>query len=283
MGNIYMYRTYHWSYHKGGVVGSHMIDLLYLLEFYNTYDQNDIYHEIAKKLLANFFVISEMSITELSEYLFVSTSTIYRFIKMMGYDNFNQMKAGHISFIENYYLQGRYVPKYQETNTISSFTKYLVNRLEKLKAICTDDKINHIADQILAADEVIFVGMPMPSFIWRLQTELIMLGKKTSAFLNPYYQQEAIKHASKNTYVIFVQYLTEYSTFYLDVIKSAEDKKLKHIVITTLELLSYQKYVKDSIYIEGDLCENDLFILEVIFNYLGHRLNQFVIQQQNKR
>ena len=69
-----------------------MIDLLCLLEFYNTYETDEIYHKIAEKMLENFSAVSEMSISELSEFLFVSQSTIYHFIKMMGYENYNQMK-----------------------------------------------------------------------------------------------------------------------------------------------------------------------------------------------
>ena len=49
-------------------------------------------------MLENFSAVSEMSISELSEFLFVSQSTIYRLIKMMGYENYNQMKAGQITF-----------------------------------------------------------------------------------------------------------------------------------------------------------------------------------------
>jgi len=46
-----------------------MIDLLCLLEFYNTYETDKIYHKIAEKMLENFSAVSEMSISELSEFL----------------------------------------------------------------------------------------------------------------------------------------------------------------------------------------------------------------------
>lgn len=158
-----------------------MIDLLCLLEFYNTYETDEIYHKIAEKMLENFSVVSEMSISELSDFLFVSQSTIYRFIKMMGYENYNQMKAGQITFLENYYLQGRYVSRNANINHFDNYIDYMLKKIHALKEKNIHVQVDQLIELILSVDEIIFVGMPMPSFVWRLQMELVMLKKKTSA------------------------------------------------------------------------------------------------------
>ena len=239
-----------------------MIDLLCLLEFYNTYETDEIYHKIAEKMLENFSAVSEMSISELSEFLFVSQSTIYRFIKMMGYENYNQMKAGQITFLENYYLQGRYTSKNAMIHHFDNYIDYMLEKIHVLKEKNIHMQVEQLIEMILSADEIIFVGMPMLSFVWRLQMELVMLKKKTSAFLNPENQYQAIMHAKSNTLVIGIQYLIDSSIFYSNMVKDIKNVDLP-------------------IYIDGDNNESDLFLMEFIFNYIGHRLNTMILDKPN--
>ena len=256
-----------------------MIDLLCLLEFYNTYETNEIYHKIAEKMLENFSVVSEMSISELSDFLFVSQSTIYRFIKMMGYENYNQMKAGQITFLENYYLQGRYASRNANINHFDNYIDYMLKKIHALKEKNIHVQVDQLIELILSVDEIIFVGMPMPSFVWRLQMELVMLKKKTSAFLNPENQHQAIIHAKPNTLIIGIQYLIDGSIFYSNMIKDVMKHQYKSAVIYTSKLASYIKNIDLPIYIDGDNNESDLFVMEFIFNYIGHRLNMMILDK----
>jgi len=256
-----------------------MIDLLCLLEFYNTYETDEIYYKIAEKMLENFSVVSEMSISELSYFLFVSQSTIYRFIKMMGYENYNQMKAGQITFLENYYLQGRYASRNANINHFDNYIDYMLKKIHALKEKNIHVQIDQLIELILSVDEIIFVGMPMPSFVWRLQMELVMLKKKTSAFLNPENQHQAIIHAKPNTLIIGIQYLIDSSIFYSNMIKDVMKHQYKSAVIYTSKLASYIKNIDLPIYIDGDNNESDLFVMEFIFNYIGHRLNMMILDK----
>ena len=47
---------------------------------------------------------------ELADYLYISTSTLYRFIKMMDYESYGHMRNSHQMFLENYMFKGRYLP-----------------------------------------------------------------------------------------------------------------------------------------------------------------------------
>ena len=256
-----------------------MIDLLCLLEFYNTYETDEIYHKIAEKMLENFSVVSEMSISELSDFLFVSQSTIYRFIKMIGYENYNQMKAGQITFLENYYLQGRYASRNANINHFDNYIDYMLKKIHVLKEKNIHVQVDQLIELMLSVDEIIFVGMPMPSFVWRLQMELVMLKKKTSAFLNPENQHQAIIHAKPNTLIIGIQYLIDSSIFYSNMIKDVMKHQYKSAVIYTSKLASYIKNIDLPIYIDGDNNESDLFVMEFIFNYIGHRLNMMILDK----
>lgn len=256
-----------------------MIDLLCLLEFYNTYETDEIYHKIAEKMIENFSVVSEMSISELSDFLFVSQSTIYRFIKMMGYENYNQMKAGQITFLENYYLQGRYASRNTNINRFDNYIDYMLEKIHVLKEKNIYVQVDLLIEMILSADEIIFVGMPMPSFVWRLQMELVMLKRKTSAFLNPENQHQAILHAKPNTLIIGIQYVIDSSIFYSNMIKDVMKHQYKSAFIYTSKLASYIKNIDLPIHIDGENNESDLFMMELIFNYIGHRLNMMILDK----
>ena len=111
--------------------------------------------------------------------------------------------------------------------------------------------------------------------------ELVMLKKKTSAFLNPENQYQAIMHAKSNTLVIGIQYLIDSSIFYSNMVKDIKNHKFKSAVIYTSKLASYIKNVDLPIYIDGDNNESDLFLMEFIFNYIGHHLNTMILDKPN--
>ena len=45
------------------------------------------------------------------------------------------------------------------------------------------------------------------------------------------------------------------------------------------QLASYIKNIDLPIYIDGDNNESDLFVMEFIFNYIGHRLNMMILDK----
>ena len=70
-----------------------------LINFINVSSKKGVDYEIAKIILNNINIISDISIVELSELCFVSTATLSRFFKHMGYENFQDFKkAASIKF-----------------------------------------------------------------------------------------------------------------------------------------------------------------------------------------
>lgn len=256
-----------------------MINLLCLIEFYNTYDHDDIFHEISKKMLDDFASIGNMGMQELADSLFISTSTLYRFIKKMSYENHNQMRQCQQMFLEYYMCGGRYMSK--QIDVVENFNEYgdyLCRNIKQITSNLSVSMVNEITQAILTAENIIFVGMPMPSAIWRLQIELIMLNKKTSAFLNPIHQQEAVSQATGNDCIFLVQYLPEESSFYLDIAKEAKEKGIPTVLVSNIPISPTLQYIKYPISFEGDMCESDMLMIEVILNAIGNQLNKKVLE-----
>ncbi|BBF43519.1 hypothetical protein lbkm_2207 [Lachnospiraceae bacterium KM106-2] len=258
-----------------------MIDLLCLLEFYNTYQHDDIYHEVSGKMLKDFHKIGHMGMQELSDYLFISTSTLYRFIKMMDYENHSQMKSAQQMFLEQYMTSGRYMPEMVgSNNNLVKYGEYLCSRIQKVTSEVDGKQLDQVVEQMLEAEQIIFIGMPMPSIIWRLQMELVLLGKKTSAFLNPGYQTDAVVKAGKNTLIFMVQYMPENGAFYLELAKKAKKKKMKSIAISSIPISPTLEFVDQPISFAGNGNESDMIMLEMILHMLGNQLNEKVIESK---
>ena len=255
-----------------------MIDLLCLLEFYNTYDHDDVYHSMAEKLIQDFHNVGHLNMQELAEYLFISTSTLYRFVKMFSYDNHGQMRASWAMFLERYMSGGRYIPLHtMPCGSLQNYGDYMISRITKLYEEVSDAVIHQLTTALLDAEEIIFVGMPMPSAVWRLQVELVLLGKKTSAFLDPKHQQAAAYNATANSLIFLVQYMPEESGFYLDIARSAKERGIKTAAITNMPISPTLQFVDTPATFHGDLLESDLMLIEFMLNMIGHLLNQRIL------
>ena len=255
-----------------------MIDLLCLLEFYNTYEHDDIYHSMAEKLIQDFHQVGHLNMQELAEYLFISTSTLYRFIKMFSYDSHGQMRASWAMFLERYMSGGRYIPSQSlPCDTLQNYGDHMIGHITKLYQEVSDKQIKAIVSAILNAKEIIFVGMPMPSAVWRLQIELVLLGKKTNAFLNPQHQLEATRKATSDTLIFLVQYMPENTGFYLDIARSAQERGIKTVALTNMPISPTLQFVDEAAAFHGDLVESDMLLIELLLNIIGHLLNHSIL------
>lgn len=63
-----------------------------LLSIVNENNENEAYFVLAKYLLEHFNELDHMSIYELSDTCYVSRSSVQRFIKYIGFNNFNELK-----------------------------------------------------------------------------------------------------------------------------------------------------------------------------------------------
>ncbi len=88
-----------------------MLDLLCLLEFYNTYSHEDIYFEVVKKMIKEFDMLRMMGTQELADHLFISPATLYRFVKVMYYNNHKEMRGAAPGFFRKLFQRWKIFPK----------------------------------------------------------------------------------------------------------------------------------------------------------------------------
>lgn len=258
-----------------------MIDLLCLLEFYNTYSHDDIYYEIAGKMIREFEQIREMSAHELADYLFISQSTLYRFIKMMYYNSHKEMKGCQQEFLEHYVRNSRYFPKNPTGESrIDDYADYLCRSVRRLAADMQEEILACVEKALIQAEHIVFAGIPMPSTVWRLQVELTLLGKRTSAFLNPIYQLEEIETAGKDVLIFMIHYTTDDGDFYQRVIDIARKRGSRTVILTNNPISSILGQADYPLCFEGDLVESDMILINMVLYKIGDRLFEEVMKNR---
>lgn len=258
-----------------------MIDLLCLLEFYNTYSHDDIYYEVAGKMIREFEKIREMNAQQLADYLFISQSTLYRFIKMMSYDSHKEMKGCQQEFLEKYGRNGRYFPKQTDgKDTIKDYADYLCHSVRKLASAIEEETLVQAENALIQAEHIVFAGLPMPSTVWRLEVELTLLGKRTSAFLNPLYQMEEVKNAGKDTVIFMIHYTTDDGDFYRQVADMARERESQTVILTNNPISAVLGQADYPLCFDGDFLENDMILINMVLCKIGDRLYEEVMKNR---
>ncbi|HCX65578.1 MAG TPA: hypothetical protein DHN33_10250 [Eubacteriaceae bacterium] len=184
-----------------------MISLLGLIQMYNTYAHNNVYHDVAKCILNHYTKIDEMTTNEIADLCCVSPSTLHRFFRMMAFP----MTVSKLPQLvgktkDNYMFDGYYLPfgtKEKGEHAIDLYVETLMEQMAEVKKNISYDTIRAITEDIKNAKNVVFVGSPIPQSVWRFQMDLVLKGIETSAFLDPNYQYE-IKNIKKNTVVFYL-------------------------------------------------------------------------------
>lgn len=246
-----------------------MINLLGLIEMYNTYNRQTVYHELAGCLLKHFDQLDQLSASDIAELCNVSPSTLQRFFKMMDYP----MTVSKLPQILNhtktsYYYESDYMPpKQMKGDYLSDYIGSLCDNLNQLKDQISQEKIESIVTIMQTASQVIFLGCPVPQEAWRLQVDLVMQGIETNAFLSPNDQFDSIKKMPKGSFIIYFDYFKALSSRYSQAIKAHNDEDY-HLLVVSNHL---KPAIKGDSYLcfEGNESEQDFIAFNVLMNVIG--------------
>lgn len=257
-----------------------MIDLFPLLEMYNTYSHDDIYFDIVKNIVDNYNTLELDSLLTFSESMHVSPSSINRFLKELYYENFSNFKAEHLKKEEYYFYDYNYIGNIEtvETSSFSGYTSGLLSEISQIIKSIDEKRIHSLYQKITQSKNIIFVGTPLIDDIWWLQLELILLGKKTSAFINPNYQVEAVENLTHDTLVIGIDIMRQDDIFIQCILKDAKKRGARVACISHFSKASYTSYVDEYLFYKGSNSRTDNFVLSLILNYIGKMLREKIIE-----
>lgn len=162
-------------------------------------------YKIAKYLLENLHSLEDLSISDLANECFVSNSSISRFCKEIGLNNFNTLKSQIIQIPLKYrYANNKF--NFQPFDSENPFKSYINSITDNLNNLYTDklyQQINSLVKDIYNYQNIGAFGyMHSESIALNLQYDLQTNGKLIFTHIKFTNQIEFINNATKDTLII---------------------------------------------------------------------------------
>lgn len=255
-----------------------MISLLGLIEMFNTYSTNNVYHEVATCLLKHYRHLDRMTANEIAELCNVSPSTLARFFKKMDYPHTVSKLPEIVNETKmSYILEGKYAPNADKDKDISSIAHYFKKMhegLEMLSSGIVEEKLDQFIQDLLACKKIVFIGCPMPQEVWRFQVDLTLYGIESCAFLDPNNQYDALSKLEEGTMVFYFHYCKPAVIQYRKALLSCKDKIFRLAIVSNGENLPI-----DSDYefiFRGTETEQDFILMNIFMNIIGLKFKECI-------
>lgn len=239
-----------------------------LINFINTSSKKGVDYEIAKIILNNINIISDISIMELSELCFVSPATLSRFFKHMGYENFQDFKkTAAIKFkIEDDYSDELKQTAINNPNkALDYYTESIKDNitytLQNLDLRLLDSIINLINDSKSVG---VFGSQIFYSSALLLQHKLILNGKFVQAYSSSLEQLQCAKEMNDKSVAIIISVEGSYMYRSMDIIDELKKNNVK-IVLITQNVNSKFASIVDEVLICGNTNNNNEGIFAVMY------------------
>ncbi len=197
-----------------------MKNLFYsLIIFLDTATESDINYNIALFMANNFYRIASMKINEVAKECFVSPSSISRFCRTLGYDNFAHLKQECYSFHSNDKKFNNLINvsaslMHDDPKTASQeYISTVASNMEILSSSLDWQEVDTVLRLIHDSEHVAFFGTQFSqSAALHFQTDLLMLEKFTMAYMDLSRQLDCAKSLTKDSVAIIFTVNGNYKT-----------------------------------------------------------------------
>jgi|SRR5699024_3811098 len=230
--------------------------IIRLLTILNTEPIDSTMYHIAEVLLQNYSEIQENSIGEMAKLANVSKSTLSKFARELGFDNYIHLKDSS-NFIENrennYYTHLEKINKTMKTNNYKDYFKSIREAADALENNLDFNAVQRLAFDLNRYSKVGILGLFFSeSAAVDFQYKLAFAGKFVHTFQNDLKQNEFIRNADDNTLLIIISHsgdFLRYNQLYPTKPKKNmfTDTKAHIFAITSDTDILKLPYVKDAI------------------------------------
>lgn len=189
------------KYNKNNILIGNLLDIVNKA----SHETTDVL--IAKIFLENRYNLNELSLDDLSNQYYISQASISRFIKKLGYKNYNTFKYDVASSNEKmesvHAIQDR--DRINDAIAIKEEVIYRINEAyQKMNDLNVNDVL-HIVDLLNKYQNIIFFGSELSMAMCKiLQLGLVTLGKNVYTIYDKNYQNEMINEMSENDLLICI-------------------------------------------------------------------------------
>lgn len=242
-----------------------------ILIYYNNSRQDDLYREVTGNILKNIKRIENASIYDLAEMCFVSTTTISRLCKRLGYKNFMDFKLELSGAVKKYAYMNRHIPINSLEKGEDEFEAYfriLNKQVETFRSELDKAYLGKVADAIHACRKVSIYTYGTSAAELSLQTDLVISGKETVMLLDTGDQVADAASLDEDCFVfVSIPSLIDSSPIG-EIIQMAKEKHAKVFVLTTSRYSSFLKKADYSYCFDGMLHIIDMHCISIYIHFL---------------
>ncbi|MDQ0363037.1 MurR/RpiR family transcriptional regulator [Breznakia pachnodae] len=247
-----------------------------LLRYINNTKKRDTNYSIAKEMLMHFDDIPNVTIHEMADFCYVSSASISRFVKMLGYENYVDFKKqckDSIAINVDYSKEVAFAGKKEMKPIFESYTNNIIGNLDFTLENLDYQQLERICELIYQSQDVCFLGLEYASLIGQhFQIKMAELNKLIKIG-NTYNDHLEIVNSLNNNSVVFIASL-EGGYFYRndDIIQIIKQKKCKVITLTMNHELKPMKEVDEVLLCSKNNSNTEgrialLYIIELIIMY----------------
>lgn len=260
-----------------------------LLTILNNEDLKSTNYHIATKFLENIRELQHISINEASNICNVSKSTVSKFVREIGFEDYMDFKLTAIAIEEEskYDLDNSITStEYIESAGIKSYTDTLKEDIELLKNTIDMKKIDELAMELIKYNKVATFGsIYSETAAIDLQYKLAYMKKVVYTSINDIEQDEYIKQAGDDTLIIIFtnsgRYITEYPLIEGRPEKTIfDDTKAKIVAITANKNLRNDNRVDLVIDFQySSMVQNHVIMYQIISDIIALRYKSFLVKK----
>lgn len=217
-----------------------MKNLFYrLIIFLDTAQENDTNYNIALFMANNFYRISDMRISELASECYVSPATISRFCRALGYENYAHLKQECYSFhledkkFNNLINIPLETMKNDPEKATYDYVNQVIEYISDLPRILNWKEIDIALQLIHDSQDVCFFGTQFSqSAALHFQTDLLMLEKFTTAYMDSSRQLEGAKKLTEESVAVIITVNGYFTDSGFKILQYVKMSKCKVILIT---------------------------------------------------
>jgi len=206
-----------------------------LLDFLNDSQQfNETQNVICQYILNHSEEVVKMSARSLAKVTYTNPSTIIRFVKKIGYENYNDFKIHLVHDLKEYKATDIEIKEKEKSiSVIDKISELEKNVIEKTKNQLSVQQLETIANILKETTYIDFISMDANECIADYACHLFFLAKKISNNYTTSNQQLYLTMTNLKDHVIFVITRTGEDKKILKVVQELRKKKNVHIIAIT--------------------------------------------------
>lgn len=236
-----------------------------LISIYNSAETGSMTKNVIGHILQNLKQIDQMNIYDLADACYVSSASISRIVKKLGYKNYSYFQKDISDCVHKYEHHNRIVPMdkvKEETDTADVFFQILEEMFENIKQSFDKEAMTNLAIAIHESRKIVLYAFEVSFAENFLQSDLFMSGKKCEVCRYVQDMLNSTEELTENDLVIMVAPKQIEGISVKEILEKVKEKGAKVCLFTDSRHFNVLKKADYPFAFDGEMRSIDAFGLQ---------------------